>query len=50
MIAQPTQIDEDFADESWVGPPPGEWAKSLTSDVPRARSLVCAAVRETFEE
>jgi 8-oxo-dGTP pyrophosphatase MutT (NUDIX family) len=42
--------DEDFADESWVGPPPGEWAKSLTSDVPRARSLVCAAVRETFEE
>ena len=26
------------------------WAQTLTCDEPRARSLVCAAVRETFEE
>jgi 8-oxo-dGTP pyrophosphatase MutT (NUDIX family) len=42
--------DEDFADEAWIGPRPSEWARALTSDEPRARSLVCAAVRETFEE
>jgi 8-oxo-dGTP pyrophosphatase MutT (NUDIX family) len=42
--------DEGFADDSWVGPPPAEWARSLTCDEPRARALVCAAVRETFEE
>jgi 8-oxo-dGTP pyrophosphatase MutT (NUDIX family) len=42
--------DEEFADEAWVGPPPSAWAQTLSSDEPRARSLVCAAVRETFEE
>jgi 8-oxo-dGTP pyrophosphatase MutT (NUDIX family) len=42
--------DEDFADESWVGPPLAEWAAALSADVPTARALVCAAVRETFEE
>jgi 8-oxo-dGTP pyrophosphatase MutT (NUDIX family) len=42
--------DEEFADQSWVGPPPSVWAETLTCDEPRARSLVCAAVRETFEE
>jgi 8-oxo-dGTP pyrophosphatase MutT (NUDIX family) len=42
--------DEHFADQAWVGPPPQQWAAALTSDEPRARSLVCAAVRETFEE
>jgi 8-oxo-dGTP pyrophosphatase MutT (NUDIX family) len=42
--------DEAFADDAWVGPQPGEWADALTCDEPRARSLVCAAVRETFEE
>ena len=42
--------DEEFADEAWVGPPPSAWARTLTCDEPRARSLVCAAVRETFEE
>jgi 8-oxo-dGTP pyrophosphatase MutT (NUDIX family) len=42
--------DEDFADDAWIGPKPSEWAKLLTCDEPRARSLVCAAVRETFEE
>src|ERR1700685_3111322 len=42
--------DEAFADDAWVGPQPREWADALTCDEPRARSLVCAAVRETFEE
>jgi 8-oxo-dGTP pyrophosphatase MutT (NUDIX family) len=42
--------DEDFADDAWVGPRPAEWAELLACDEPRARSLVCAAVRETFEE
>jgi 8-oxo-dGTP pyrophosphatase MutT (NUDIX family) len=34
----------------WVGPTPQEWAGLLGVDVPLARALVCAAVRETFEE
>ena len=42
--------DQDIAADAWVGPPPSEWARALTSDEPMARSLVCAAVRETFEE
>jgi 8-oxo-dGTP pyrophosphatase MutT (NUDIX family) len=42
--------DEDFADDAWIGPKPSQWAELLTCDEPRARSLVCAAVRETFEE
>ncbi|HEX6249310.1 MAG TPA: NUDIX hydrolase [Nocardioidaceae bacterium] len=35
---------------AWVGPPPEEWATRMGVDVPLARALVCAAVRETFEE
>ncbi|HVV77412.1 MAG TPA: NUDIX hydrolase [Mycobacteriales bacterium] len=42
--------DEDLADEAWVGRTPGEWAKDLSCDERLARALVCAAVRETFEE
>jgi 8-oxo-dGTP pyrophosphatase MutT (NUDIX family) len=42
--------DMDLGDEAWVGPPPAEWARDLSSDEPLARALVCAAVRETFEE
>jgi 8-oxo-dGTP pyrophosphatase MutT (NUDIX family) len=42
--------DQDIADAAWVGPAPGDWARALTCDEPLARSLVCAAVRETFEE
>jgi 8-oxo-dGTP pyrophosphatase MutT (NUDIX family) len=42
--------DEDLADDSWVGPAPSVWAKTLSCDEPLARALVCAAVRETFEE
>ena len=41
----------DFdADIGWVGPEPAEWAKLLDCDEGFARALVCAAVRETFEE
>lgn len=34
----------------WVGPSPAEWAQRLRCDEPLASALVCAAVRETFEE
>ena len=34
----------------WTGPSPEEWARTLGTDVRTARALVCAAVRETFEE
>ncbi len=34
----------------WYGPDPQEWAGILTADPGLARGLVCAAVRETFEE
>ena len=34
----------------WVGPSPEEWAAHMDVEVSLARALVCAAVRETFEE
>lgn len=34
----------------WAGPDPAVWAGRLGCDEPLARALVCAAVRETFEE
>lgn len=34
----------------WAGPSPEEWAARLGTDEEVARALVCAAVRETFEE
>lgn len=37
-------------DLPWTGPGPEEWARTLGTDVRMARALVCAAVRETFEE
>lgn len=41
----------DFdADVAWDGPSPTEWAERLGCDEEMARALVCAAVRETFEE
>ncbi len=43
----PADADADIA---WAGPPASWWADVLLADEPRARSLVCAAVRETFEE
>jgi 8-oxo-dGTP pyrophosphatase MutT (NUDIX family) len=42
--------DSDLGDEAWVGRSAAEWAKDLSCDEPIARALVCAAVRETFEE
>ncbi|GAA1788680.1 NUDIX hydrolase [Actinomadura chokoriensis] len=38
------------ADLAWCGPPPAEWGTAFKADEPLARELVCAAVRETFEE
>ncbi len=41
----------DFdADVAWAGPSPASWATRLGTDEVTARALVCAAVRETFEE
>lgn len=41
----------DFdADLGWAGPDPSAWAARLGCDEETARALVCAAVRETFEE
>lgn len=34
----------------WAGASPQEWAGILSAGPPLARALVCAAVRETFEE
>ncbi|MBD0670375.1 NUDIX hydrolase [Streptomyces sp. CBMA156] len=34
----------------WAGPAPEEWARRLGVDAGTARAVVCAAVRETFEE
>ena len=36
--------------DGWVGPPASAFATALGCDQPLARALVCAAVRETFEE
>lgn len=38
------------SDVGWAGPSPAEWAERLACDESAARALVCAAVRETFEE
>ena len=38
------------AEVAWAGPPASQWAAWFGADDPLARSLVCAAVRETFEE
>ncbi len=35
---------------AWAGPTPAEWARRLDCDPAEARALVCAAMRETFEE
>ena len=41
----------DFdASVAWAGPSPAEWAARLGCEEEAARALVCAAVRETFEE
>jgi len=37
-------------DVGWAGPPPSMWAQRLGLDESAARAVVCAAIRETFEE
>ena len=47
----PRDFDDELVDRGlWAGPSPAEWASRLGCDEPQARALVCAAVRETFEE
>nr|WP_246257739.1 NUDIX hydrolase [Amycolatopsis anabasis] len=45
-------VDKRDADASvsWAGPPARRWAEWFGCDESLARALVCAAVRETFEE
>lgn len=45
-------VDKRDADASvsWSGPPPAQWAEWFDCSESLARALVCAAVRETFEE
>jgi len=43
----PRDFDQQVA---WAGPTPQEWATRLGVEPDLARALVCAAVRETFEE
>jgi 8-oxo-dGTP pyrophosphatase MutT (NUDIX family) len=45
-------VDQRDADASvaWTGPEPQWWAQRFGCDTALARALVCAAVRETFEE
>jgi 8-oxo-dGTP pyrophosphatase MutT (NUDIX family) len=45
-------VDQRDADEevAWAGPDVTVWARALGTDQNLARALVCAAVRETFEE
>ncbi|MGZ4451232.1 MAG: NUDIX hydrolase [Nocardioides sp.] len=38
------------AEVGWAGPEPAAWAARLGCDEETARALVCAAVRETYEE
>jgi 8-oxo-dGTP pyrophosphatase MutT (NUDIX family) len=43
----PRDFDADIA---WAGPTAAAWAERMGCAEPEARALVCAAVRETFEE
>ena len=42
--------DPAIGDTAWAGPSPAELGDQLGISADRARGLVCAAVRETFEE
>jgi 8-oxo-dGTP pyrophosphatase MutT (NUDIX family) len=42
--------DPDIAETGWAGPAPAALGHLLGISADRARALVCAAVRETFEE
>ena len=41
---------DDAPDLPWAGPSPAVWAETMGCELGLARSLVCAAVREVFEE
>ncbi len=41
---------DKVADTPWAGPSPAAWAARFATSEVLARALVCAAVRETFEE
>lgn len=41
---------DSAADVPWAGPTPAEWGAALNCPEPMAAALVCAAVRELFEE
>lgn len=43
----PRDADAELA---WAGPDPAAWGRILNGSAELARALVCAAVRETFEE
>ncbi|MEO3869751.1 NUDIX hydrolase [Nonomuraea sp. B12E4] len=45
-------VDARDADQAvaWAGPSPAEWGETFHASEGVARALVCAAVRETFEE
>jgi 8-oxo-dGTP pyrophosphatase MutT (NUDIX family) len=43
----PRDADEEVA---WAGPDAADWGQALAAPPELARALVCAAVRETFEE
>lgn len=42
--------DDEDAEIAWAGPSPAQWGEWFGADERLARALVCAAVRETFEE
>ena len=42
--------DDEDAEIGWAGPTAAQWGAWFGADEPLARALVCAAVRETFEE
>lgn len=41
---------DGVAEIAWAGPAPAWWAEKFAISESRAKALVCAAVRETFEE
>jgi len=43
-------LPEDYRSVPWIGPDESVWAERWNTDIDRARALVVAAVRETFEE
>lgn len=42
--------DDEDAEIGWAGPPASQWGRWFGASERLARALVCAAVRETFEE